>query len=121
MWWLLAPERLSVVARLSISNADAAWVSAVSLYEIDIKRQDERVRGRDGILSQMPANMPLTLPGFGLQLAEVTPEDAWQAANLPLHHRDPWDRILVAQARRLGVALVTRDKDISAYDVRVDW
>jgi PIN domain nuclease of toxin-antitoxin system len=45
----------------------------------------------------------------------------WAVGDLPLHHRDPFDRLLVAQARDLGVALVTADVAVSAYDVTILW
>lgn len=121
MWWLIEPSRLSGLAKGAIERADQVWVSAASIYEIDIKRQDDRFRGRDNILINMPNDMPQTLPSLGLLLLEITPQDAWQAGRLPLHHRDPWDRILVAQARRLGASLVSRDQMLSAYDVEIVW
>jgi len=45
----------------------------------------------------------------------------WAVRDLPLHHRDPFDRLLVAQARDLGIPLVTADEAFSAYDVAVLW
>ncbi|MDP3749166.1 MAG: type II toxin-antitoxin system VapC family toxin [Phenylobacterium sp.] len=121
LWWLIEPERLSPPARLAIENADEVWVSTVSIYEIDFKRREPRLRNRNGALQRMPHNMPETLPSLGLQLLDITAGDAWEAARLPLHHRDPWDRILVAQARRLEADLITKDEALTAYAVDVLW
>ncbi|WP_411288551.1 type II toxin-antitoxin system VapC family toxin [Phenylobacterium sp.] len=121
IWWLLSPERLSALARTAIEDADEVFVSAVSIYEIDIKRQDLRARGRDSTLLRMPKNMPATLGLLGLSLLDITPEAAWRAALLPLHHRDPWDRILVAQADAHDLGLVSKDKALKDYDVDLIW
>ena len=120
VWWLLEPNRLSKAARDLISSYEIATyqevlVSAVSVYEIDIKRD------RDGALSRMPKSMPRSLPLLGFRILDVTGEDAWEAARLPLHHKDPWDRILIAQARRLDIALISKDEMLSAYDVPIIW
>ncbi len=121
MWWLIEPARLTPKAKLAIEDADEVWVSAVSVYEIDIKRREQRLRGTDTALQRMPSNMPQALPRLGLRFLDISVDDAWQAAQLPLHHRDPWDRILVAQARRLGLGLVTKDEATTAYDVGIVW
>ena len=47
MWWLIEPARLTPKAKLAIEDADEVWVSAVSVYEIDIKRREQRLRGTD--------------------------------------------------------------------------
>jgi PIN domain nuclease of toxin-antitoxin system len=121
VWWLIEPARLSPIAKKAIEDADEVWVSVVSIYEIDIKRRDQRWRGSDSALQRMPSNMPHSLPRLGLSFLAISADDAWEAAQLPLHYRDPWDRLLVAQARRLSLGLVTKDEAISAYEVGTVW
>ncbi len=125
VWWLLAPDRLSKRAHDAIRNGGTTvYVSTVSIYEIDYRRAKARaagLRAQDSLLLRMPANMPANLPLLDLTLLDVTAEAAWRAARLPLHHKDPWDRILVAQANLLDVDLVTSDSQIAVYDVNILW
>lgn len=113
VWWLLQPDRLSKAAFKAIETSDDVYVSPVSVYEIDAKRD------RDRGLARMPHNMPGALPMLGFVWAQVAAEAAWDAARLPWRRRDPWDRLLVAQARLLDVALVSADDQLSAYDVEL--
>lgn len=125
VWWLLAPERLSDLARAAIKDGQTTvYVSAASIYEIDYKRAKARsagLRAKDSLLLRMPANMPGSLPLLNLELVDITAEATWQAARLPLHHKDPWDRILVAQANLLDADLVTSDSMIALYEVDILW
>lgn len=98
------------------------FVSAVSIYEIDFKRQKLKSSGVDeGLLFRLPRNLPETLPELGLSPVEISPAAAWHAAHLPLIHRDPWDRLLIAQSRLLDARLVSRDEALNAYDVDILW
>ncbi len=123
MWWLFDSPLLSKTARQLIDESDHACVSAVSIYEIDFKRRDERGRGRNDFLLRMPADMPRVLPTLGLQLLDVTPQVAWRAARLPIEHSDPWDRFLVAQALELNIPLISADRVLLAQagDTPVIW
>lgn len=133
VWWLFDDPRLSEVARRWIAGSDAVYVSAASIYEIDAKRrriEQQAAKGRakrptgvsDPFL-RMPADMPSALPGFGMQLLDITPEVAWRAALLPFDHSDPWDRILVAQARALDIPLISCDRHLlaQAADTPIIW
>ena len=84
-------------------------VSAATIWEIEVKRRAGRLRAPDELLADLQTAGFATIP--------MTPEDAVAAAALPMHHRDPFDRILVAQARRLGATIVSRDRSFDAYDV----
>lgn len=120
--WSLFDRQLSSVARDAIEKASKLLVSAVSLYEIDSKRRYAGA-ARAADLVSLPVDLMSFLPAAGYELLDITPHQAWLAANLPFAHGDPWDRILVAQARDLGVPLVTRDKDLRdiAGDTPVIW
>jgi len=122
VWWLFDDPRLSASARRWISESDAVYVSAASIYEIDAKRRRIAERrsaeassarsGHSDPLLQMPDDMPRMLPTFGMELLDITPEVAWRAARLPFAHSDPWDRILVAQARIKDVPLISCDRHL---------
>jgi PIN domain nuclease of toxin-antitoxin system len=93
------------------SPASEVYVSAITGGEIGIKKALGRLDAPDDLPEQLAAHgfveLPVTLR-HGLALAE-----------LPLHHRDPFDRLLLAQATVEGLTLVTADRAMSAYGVRI--
>ena len=116
---MFEPQRLSHNAFVRIADrGEEVFLSAVSAYEVEYKR----LRG------QMPKLAvdftELALP-FDFIWLPVEPEDAIEAARLDSGHRDPWDRILAAQARRRNLELVTADAAIHAakdeWAVRLVW
>ena len=86
-------------------------VSAVSVWEISIKRASGKLAFRHDILQV------LTRTGF--DSIDITPRHADRAGSLPLHHADPFDRLLVAQAEIEGFVLVTQDRQLLPYGVPV--
>jgi PIN domain nuclease of toxin-antitoxin system len=114
LWWLGRDRRLSVVAAQAIEAADShVALSAVVPWEVSIKRASGKLTAPDAYLS-------LLLQG-GVEPLPIALEHALAVAELPQHHRDPFDRMLVAQARVEGLAIVTGDPAFSAYDVPVIW
>lgn len=107
VWWLTADARLSPAARRAITSpaADLA-VSAASVWELSIKRASGKYEGID------PA-VALTLPGVS-ELA-ITAAHGSYAASLPVFHRDPFDRVILAQAFMEDRVLVTRDATLTRY------
>lgn len=118
LWWLDDDPRISSRARALIGDGgnDVA-VSAASIWEIAIKAglgQLEVPRHLEGYLrSQLARNQFEVLP--------MLFEHAVGVRDLPVHHRDPFDRLLVAQCRVERLALVTRDARMQAYDIEVAW
>ena len=108
LWLLSAPDQVSDVAREAIADQSrAVAVSAVSAWEIAVKTRLGRLDG-EPLLSAWPdimAAMALT------ELAIEAP-DAIMAGRLPWAHRDPFDRMIVAQAARRGLTIATRDAHI---------
>jgi len=102
---------LSKKARRAIEESEAVFVSAVSAWEIELKR----ARG----LLRAPDNLEATLRARDLQTLSLTVRHAIAAGRLPLHHRDPFDRMLVAQASLESLTLLTADKQQAAYGVPV--
>lgn len=110
-----APQRLPAWIRAAIEDTENdVLVSAASAWEIAIKQ----------LLGKLPASRadPLeALPRSGLTELPITVEHARGTRSLPLLHRDPFDRMLVAQARIEGLSLVSRDPAIRQYQVTVLW
>ncbi|SMF41147.1 PIN domain nuclease, a component of toxin-antitoxin system (PIN domain) [Tistlia consotensis] len=103
VWWLFDAPELSAGARAAIEEADrSALVSAASLYELLWK-------GRIGKLPGIE-RLPEAVAASGFGLLAIEPRHASEAALLDWGHRDPWDRILAAQARVEGLPLVSSDR-----------
>ncbi len=88
-------------------------VSAVTIWEAAIK-------GGLGKL-KVPADLLSQIEGAGVELLPVMPRHADLVASLPLHHRDPFDRLLVAQAMSEGLPLVSDDESLRRYEIEVIW
>ncbi len=118
LWWITDDPRLSRRAREIIADgANRLFLSAVSGWEIAIKAGLGRlILERDPgvfVIEQMAANAIEDLPIFMGHVLRVY--------DLPSHHRDPFDRLLVAQAQMENLPIVTADPMISLYDVEVLW
>lgn len=114
IWMASDPGRLSKAAAEAIADPDNdLYVSAVSGWEIAIKRARGRLRFPDVGGSMIEALRLVELP--------VTLRHASEVGDLPGHHRDPFDRMLIAQARVEDLALVSCDEAFTAYEVRVHW
>ena len=112
LWWLEASERLSSEALNAISApASEVFVSAVSACEIGQKSAVGKVRIPDDFERQVMLSEFAELP--------ITIEHGLAAGLLPLHHRDSFDRLLIAQARCEGLTLVSADRQVAAYDVPI--
>lgn len=112
LWSLENPGRIGAPARAALSDhASTIVVSVVNLWEIAIKR-------RRGDLTA-PDDLPRIISSLGQEILEVRAEHAWHVRTLPLHHGDPFDRLLVAQAQIENLPLITRDRQLERYDVRI--
>jgi PIN domain nuclease of toxin-antitoxin system len=112
VWSLVDPLEIAAAARQAIASpANDVLVSAASVWELGIKQAKGKLR--------LPEGLATAVESLGFNGLPVTLEDAEVAAALPAHHRDPFDRMLVAQARRLDAVVVTRDRAFGAYDVKV--
>lgn len=113
MWWLEDDSRLSTSAGEAIAQAgDQAVISAASIWELAIKRAACRYAGND-LLG------PARAAGF--TVIAMDGEHAKLAGELPPHHRDPFDRMLVAQALIEDRVLVSSDELLPRYGVPVLW
>ena len=105
LWVRIAPERLTAPERRALETAHFRYVSGVTLWEIAILMTLDRV-DRDQRLFDIPD---------GFDLLPIRPEHCTALITLPKLHRDPLDRMLIAQARAEDMPLLTRDKAIIAY------
>lgn len=112
LWWLADDPRLAAGIRAAIADGgNTIYVSSVSIAEIAIKTSLQKLRAPDGLLRSLLAE------GFDeLPLLSVHAE---RLADLPWHHRDPFDRMLVAQAAVEQLLLATQDKKLERYGVEV--
>lgn len=90
-----------------------AAVSTASLWEIAIKVAIGKL--------EAPDDLPQHVEGLGFELLPVTAEHAWRVRDLPRHHGDPFDRLLIAQAQLERLPILTADSAFEAYDVAVVW
>jgi PIN domain nuclease of toxin-antitoxin system len=118
LWWLASPSRLSRAARAIMESEEhERFLSAASSWEIVIKHATGRLR-----LPEAPADyVQSRLLGSGVRPLAIEHAHTLQLAELPSHHRDPFDRILVAQAQIEGLALMTADAQLRPYDVEIIW
>lgn len=113
LWALATPAKLPSRARERIIAADV-YVSAASIWEISIK-------AALGKLAADPRDVLAAVAPAGFSLLPVTGEHAAKAVDLPALHRDPFDRMLAAQAIVEDMPLVTADPAFRNFDVRVVW
>jgi PIN domain nuclease of toxin-antitoxin system len=111
IWFLVDDQELSAAARDAIRTSDEVFVSAVSLWEIAIKS----ARGR----LDVPDDLEARLSALGFLELPVAWRHARISGQLEPHHGDPFDRMLVAQALVDDLTVVTRDREIPRYGVRV--
>lgn len=111
LWWLAEGPHLGSAAATAIETETAVFVSAATAWEIAIKRAAGKLRA--------PADLAAAVREEGFQELDVTLSHGLAAGALPLHHKDPFDRMLVAQAQIERLTLVTSDRRIRAYDVAV--
>ncbi|RME53109.1 MAG: type II toxin-antitoxin system VapC family toxin [Caldilineae bacterium] len=120
LWWIEDNPRLSPRARTLIADSDnGVYVSAASGWEIAIKARLGKLRLSDEIPLERFLLDQLRVNAF--QVLPVQMSHALHVYTLPSLHRDPFDRLLIAQSRVEGMPLVTGDAQIANYEVQVVW
>lgn len=118
LWFVAGDSKLSNTAREAIESADnSALVSVASLWEMGIKIS----------LGKLDIGMPFNefvrdeVTGNGMDLLGITASHVARIIQMPFHHRDPFDRLLIAQAEEEGIPIVGRDHAFSAYGATLIW
>ena len=111
LWWSASRKPLRPDIIRTIAEAEQPAISIVTPWELELKRNLGKV------------NLPKRLWDFldedGFTIVGTELADALAAARLPLHHRDPFDRMTIAQAIRRDLTIITRDGEFAAYGVSV--
>ena len=118
LWWFAEPDRLqeSTIAQI-VDETNELWFSVASVWEMGIKVK----------LGKLPLPEPIDrylssrMKQLGARSLEIRADHALQAGGLPLHHRDPFDRMLIAQAQVEGMTIVTSDRMFNRYEVEILW
>ncbi len=112
LWWLSGDEALPAhAAQIIADSGTVVLVSAASVWEIAIKKAVGRLDAPDDLLDALDAN--------AFEALAITAAHAVAAGELPAHHADPFDRMLIAQARMEGLTLITADDTFAQYDVNL--
>jgi PIN domain nuclease of toxin-antitoxin system len=114
LWWVTDDPALSIAARDAIADpVNQPLVSTASVWEIAIKRSLGKLTA--------PDDLPQRISAEGFAWLPISAQHAWQVHDLPMHHRDPFDRILVAQALIERLPVVTADAEFQKYGVEARW
>lgn len=113
IYLLEGPERMRTEAREAIADpANEVVFSAANVWEIEIKAKTGKLSLSVDDALEAARSLPITeLP--------ISADHARSAGRLPLHHRDPFDRILIAQAQAEGLTIVTRDRTFGLYGLPI--
>jgi PIN domain nuclease of toxin-antitoxin system len=111
LWWLNDDPTLAQELKDRLDHDPDVYVSAATVWEVAIKQALGKLDG--------PADLPERIRDSGFQPLAIDHDHAIAAGRLPLIHRDPFDRILVAQAQHEELTLVTRDPYCQKYDVSI--
>lgn len=118
IWWITSDKRLSPKTKSLIrSQRNTLFWSAASSWEIAIKHALGRLE-----FSESPESLLASELGRNhIDTLDITNAHAFMAGSLPAHHKDPFDRMLVAQARIESLAIISNDSMLSHYEVDVLW
>ncbi|MFI5117555.1 MAG: type II toxin-antitoxin system VapC family toxin [Terriglobales bacterium] len=117
LWWLGATDKLSSMALDALrSPVNRVYVSAAVAWELAIKVNLGKLDA-----SELISDLPRVLFEKGFRRLAISMDHALRAGSLPKHHRDPFDRMLIAQAQALGFAIVSADAEFDRYGVARIW
>ena len=111
LWWLAGDSNVGPETTAMIQAADTVYFSPVTPWELGIKRSLGKIDFPDGLVRE--------IVNAGLEEQPITSAHAEAAAALHLHHRDPFDRMLIAQTTIESLSLVTADTQLKAYDIPI--
>lgn len=109
LWWLTDDPALPDDVKVTLDQQPDVYLSSATVWEVSIKQSIGKITE--------PTHLPEIIKNAGFRDLPITADHAVVAGRLPLIHRDPFDRMLIAQARCEGLTLATRDPQIHKYDV----
>ena len=118
LWWLADDSRLSGVAKAFIGNSqNEIFFSVVSAWEITIKVKSGKLP-----LPEPPnIYIPKYIARYNFKILDIDMESTLQIWKLEKHHKDPFDRMLVAQSQTKKISILTCDNKFPSYDVKIIW
>jgi PIN domain nuclease of toxin-antitoxin system len=111
LWFLAGSDRLGEDARAAVEQAETVTISVVSLWEATVKASLGKL--------SLSADLGAVTADQGMRRLDIRDAHLAELAALPLHHRDPFDRMLIAQARAERLRIATADSAFGDYDVEV--
>jgi len=111
LWWLTDDHALTDDLKGVLDQEPDIYLSSVTIWEVALKQAIGKLAG--------PDDLPERVRDCGFRELPIVAAHAMVAARLPWHHRDPFDRMLIAQAQTEGFTLVTRDPAIRKYEVSI--
>ncbi len=117
LWWdAFEPERLGVLAQEVLIRGEGIYVSVASAWELGIKLGLGKLRLEERLDVFMQERI-----GQGFELLPIKFHHVESVRALPMHHRDPFDRLLIAQAKCEGLTLISADRAFADYSVPLLW
>lgn len=118
IWWLAGSSRLPLAARRAIADeSNHVLVSAASAWELTTKHRLGKLPGADAIADRITD----AIAEQGFEELPITVDDAARAGALPGPHRDPFDRMLIAQSQSHALTIISTDAEFDQYGVRRIW
>ncbi|GAA0489080.1 twitching motility protein PilT [Paractinoplanes deccanensis] len=111
LWWLSDDPTLANEIKDRLDHEPDVYVSVATIWEVAVKQSIGKL--------QKPEDLPERIRDSGFRQLDINAEHAIAAGRLPLIHRDPFDRMLIAQAKVERLTLVTRDAEIAKYDLQI--
>lgn len=113
LWWLADDATLDPAVKSRLDVEAEVFVSSATVWEVGIKQALGKLAGDQDLAERVRDS--------GFAILPITADDAIAAAKLPLHHRDPFDRMLIAQAAGERLTVMTRDRQFAAYGVPIEF
>ena len=118
LWFIQGNDSLSNTAKASIENSEnQKLISIASLWEIAIKTSI----GKLSVEMSMTDLVEKQVLGNALGILSITPEHLEKLTDLPFHHKDPFDRLIIAQSLAENISIVSRDKMFGDYSAQLIW
>jgi PIN domain nuclease of toxin-antitoxin system len=118
LWFVLGDSQLSASARSCIlDTANVKYVSSASYWEVSIKIS----LGKYALTTPYKRFMRQAITGNGFRFLHISPRHTERVSVLPYHHRDPFDRLLIAQALADNMTLVSNDPRLALYGATIVW